>query len=111
MKSGKITQLIIVAVANILLVGATQAHWIENLHLVYTVIMTIIFGIACVIAHYNIQKLVTDVNRFSRLLMLTWIVNAIVSYAFDWWILGIMWTFNSFAYLYMWSLVPKKKID
>lgn len=107
-KMGTAYQIIYGIIIITLVIGATQYNVLSNIHLVYTIFLTILYLIYMSI-HSAIRPSTVS-NNASYIFIIAWVTNAIVSYGSGWWFSGIAWTFNCIAYIYVVSSFKENQI-
>ena len=103
-KLGNVRQ-IVVSTVLILLVGfATQYKPVSNVHLVVTILIALLHGYAAY--QWNHGRLAENKVNPSKIYLLAFAVNAIISFAMSWWFSGIVWIYNLCIYIAVQT--PKK---
>ena len=92
------TKQIIVSLVLIGIVGvATQSQHVSNIHLAVTILLAIMHGYAAYA--WNKGGRMTNKVPPSKIYVIAFALNAIISIAYSWWFSGLVWIYNLCIYI------------
>ncbi len=90
-----ITSLVLIAIIAV----ATQVKQVSNIHLVVTVLLAILFGYAAYAWNKGGTQNPLKPTNPSKAYLVAFVTNALGSFAWDWWISGIIWVYILCVYI------------